>query len=155
MSAPDVVPFMSRQQPIGTYRAVSCRDAASLERNGQPYYDYNRLNTRDGRPECEVQFSDGIWLLADPTLDITPGFCLDAAPDRVYLAHTYGEPWNGWATPIIDRFTHSVLLKDCGEEHRWDGTSVWVGDDESPFTPRHDGLYDTCFLGWTFLCLTT
>lgn len=42
------------------------------------------------------------------------------------------------------------LLDALDEPHRWDGDAVWVGDDDSPFAPREDGLYDTQFLGWTF-----
>lgn len=69
----NVVPISTRpRRPIGTFHAVGCRDAASLERDGQAYYQTNDLDTADGRPLCEVQFADGTWLLADPTRDLRP-----------------------------------------------------------------------------------
>jgi hypothetical protein len=67
----NIVPFRSRQQPLGTFNAVDCRDAASLERDGQPYFAINPLETADGRPLVEIQFSDGMWLLANPVLDLS------------------------------------------------------------------------------------
>lgn len=146
----NVIGIDARRRPIGTFRAVSCRDGASLERNGQPYFELNHLDTADGRPLCEVVFEDGVWLLAEPTHDLIPGFVLDYDPKRVYLAHSYGPTWNGWATPVIERSVVQDLLDDLGEPHHWSGGAVWVGDDESPFTPRADGLYDTQYLGWTF-----
>lgn len=68
--ASNVVPIHSRQQPIGTFHAVSCRDAASLARDGQPFLELNAIDTADGRPLVEVRFADGVWMLADPTLDL-------------------------------------------------------------------------------------
>lgn len=71
--AKNVVPIHSRQQPIGIFRAVGCRDAASLVRDGQPYFELNELATADGRPLVEIKFADGLWLLAGPTLDLVTG----------------------------------------------------------------------------------
>lgn len=146
----NVIGINARRRPIGTFRAVSCRDGASLERDGQPYYELNHLDTADGRPLCEIRFTDGLWLLADPMQDLVSGFVLDYDPRRVYLAHSYGPTWNGWATPVIERGVVQQLLDALDEPHRWGGTPVWVGDDDSHFSPREDGLYDTRFLGWTF-----
>lgn len=67
----NVTDLHSRQPVLGTFHAVSCRDGASLERDGQPYVAMNMLETSDGRPLCEIQFTDGIWFLANPETDLT------------------------------------------------------------------------------------
>lgn len=72
MSHQNVVDFHAHRPHLGIFRAVSCRDGASLERDGHPYVAMNVLETRDGRPEAEVQFTDGHWLLVDPTQDLEP-----------------------------------------------------------------------------------
>lgn len=63
-------PTERARQPLGTFHAISVRDAASLERDGQPFYEMNHLETADGRPVAEVLFGDGTWLLVDPTKDL-------------------------------------------------------------------------------------
>lgn len=54
--------------PIGTFRAQSTRDGTALSRDGEPYFAINRLEERakpaGDRDLFEVQFADGIWLLA-------------------------------------------------------------------------------------------
>ena len=70
MSGNNVTPINSPRTPLGTFHAVGCRDGASLERDGQPYYEMNPLDTADGRPRGEVLFADGMWFLADPTKDL-------------------------------------------------------------------------------------
>lgn len=72
MTYGNVTPISSPRAPLGTFHAVGCRDGASLERDGQPYFEMNPLDTTDGRPLCEVLFADGMWLLADPTKDLRP-----------------------------------------------------------------------------------
>lgn len=62
--------------------------------------------------------TDGMWLLAIPALPLTPGFFLDEVPARIYLAHSYEAPWNGWSTPVVDRFALLALLIDSGEPRR-------------------------------------
>ena len=57
MADSNVIPINSLRRPIGTFRAVGCRDASSLERDGQRYVAINQLATSDGRPLCEVQFA--------------------------------------------------------------------------------------------------
>lgn len=151
----NVIQIKRPRRPIGTFHAVGCPDASSLERDGQPYYEYNRLWTADDRPLAEVLFADGLWLLADPTVDLVPGFYLDYDPERVYIARSYGPTWNGWATPVIEREVLTELLVDLEEPHRWDGNAVWIDEDETPFRPCIDGLYDTGTLGWTFSPLET
>lgn len=68
----DATPILSRQQPLGAFHAVSCRDAASLDRDGQPFLALNHVDTADKRPLVEVQFADGAWLLVDPDRDLGP-----------------------------------------------------------------------------------
>ncbi len=126
----NVVPIHSRQQPIGTFHAVSCRDAASLERDGQPFYERNDLPTAVGRPLVEIRFADGEWLLADPTVDLVPGFYPEALSDRTFLARSYGEPWNGWATPVVCRNTLADILLAMDVPHRWTGDAVHVEDED-------------------------
>lgn len=82
-------------------------------------------------------------------------FILESDPDTTYPAIRFGLPWNGFDTPVIDRATLKAILDSTGEEHRWDGDAVWVGEDEKPFLPGEDGLYDTAFLGWAFLASST
>lgn len=50
----------------------SCSDAASLQRDGEPYFEMNHLDTADAGPLCEVLLFDGMWLLAAPTTDLGP-----------------------------------------------------------------------------------
>ena len=65
-------------EPLGKFRAVVTRDASAQDRDGQSYYDINRLSetlpefdtdriaelNRRGGELFEVQFSDGEWMLA-------------------------------------------------------------------------------------------
>ena len=48
---------------LDTFHAVSCRDAASLERDGETYYAINNLRGVEGI-EWEVMFADGQWMIA-------------------------------------------------------------------------------------------
>lgn len=148
-----VTPIHSRSEPLGTYHAVSCRDATSLEHDGAPYYEVNELATADGRPLVEILLADGLWLLADPTQDLTAAFQLDSIPHKTYLAVNYGDSWNGWATPIVDRAVLSQLLSDLGSPHTWCGDSVTLNDGEQ-LEPFFAGLYDLEPLGWMFSRVT-
>lgn len=140
-------PDSKARQPLGTFNAVSVRDGASLERDDQPFFEMNALDTADGRPLCEVQFGDGAWLLADPTQDLVPAFELDALPDRTFLAVSYGDDWNGRATPIVTRAVLEQMLLDLDEPNIWDGDTVRLGDGER-LMPFFSGLYDLGTLGW-------
>jgi hypothetical protein len=50
-----------RPDPLGTFHAITVKDAAALERDGHPYFAVNRLAGDDA---WEVQFADGTWMLA-------------------------------------------------------------------------------------------
>lgn len=146
-------PDAHARRPIATYRALSSRDASSLQRDGQPVYEVNRLASADGRPVVEVLFTDGQWQLADPECDVVPGFAFDAFPDLVFLAREYGPTWNGWDTPVVDRETLADLLAALEFPHRWEGerAAFKVDDQQELLGPREDGLYDLGQLGWTVL----
>ncbi|MEL4356512.1 MULTISPECIES: hypothetical protein [unclassified Luteococcus] len=60
------------QEPLGIFRAVSSRDGVACERDGQVYVAMNMLGSSSGRAVAEVQFSDGVWILADPEHDLFP-----------------------------------------------------------------------------------
>ncbi|HXH78418.1 hypothetical protein [Nocardioides sp.] len=70
---------MNRSEGIGTFRARVTRDAAAVERDGEQLFAMNRLEERRGRPGdrplYEIQFSDGVWMLAreDDLVDGTIG----------------------------------------------------------------------------------
>ena len=59
----DERPDLRIVEPLGTFHAISSRDAASLERDGHTYYAINNVPTAVGI-EWEVMFADGQWLLA-------------------------------------------------------------------------------------------
>ncbi|QAV29295.1 hypothetical protein [Micrococcus luteus] len=151
MTAPTPFPADRTRRPVAVYRAVSSRDASSLDRDGQPVLESRRLATRNGRPEAEVLFSDGQWQLCDPERDLVPGFTFDAFPDDVFLAVEYGEAWNGWDTPVVCRDVLVDLLEALELEHRWDCdvAVIAVEDYEDRLEPRQDGLYDLAQAGWT------
>lgn len=66
----DVIDLHSRRPVAGHFHARATRDAHALERDGRPYVALQRLDTADGRPLVEIQFTDGVWMLADPTQDL-------------------------------------------------------------------------------------
>ncbi|WP_107706241.1 hypothetical protein [Nocardioides allogilvus] len=54
--------------PIGIFRARSTKDGEAFERDGQSYFAINPLQERakpaGDRDLFEIQFGDGIWMLA-------------------------------------------------------------------------------------------
>lgn len=53
--------------PVGVFRARVTRDGEALARDGQPYFDVNRLveanRPHGARDLFEIQFADGVWML--------------------------------------------------------------------------------------------
>lgn len=52
---------------IGVFRARVTRDGEAVARDGQPYFQMNRMAEAD-RPDgdgalFEIQFADGLWML--------------------------------------------------------------------------------------------
>lgn len=80
---------------------------------------------------------------------------------RSWPAVRFGEPWNGFATPVVTRETLEDLLAAVDDGYRWEGdvVVVWsaidLGPDDLPeyedrLSPGADGLYDLGALGWVF-----
>ncbi|KQR10434.1 hypothetical protein [Cellulomonas sp. Leaf334] len=76
----------------------------------------------------------------------------------------FGDPWNGWATPVVTGTVLAGLLAHIDGGHRWDGDCaiVWPTADLMPgephdpdiedrISPDIDGQYDLGALGWTFV----
>lgn len=148
-----IAPFPAdrTRRPVATYRAVSSRDASSTQRDGEAVLEVRELSSRSGQREAEVLFRDGQWQLCDPEHDLVPGFTFDAFPDHPFLAVEYGEPWNGWATPVVTVETLADVLAALELAHRWEGTTAVLDaeDYEDRIEPRADGLYDLAQAGWT------
>ena len=68
----DIIDMNSRCKAIGIYHAVSCRDAASLERDGKPYIALNELPSSPEHPQVEILFGGDDWFLAGPRTDLEP-----------------------------------------------------------------------------------
>lgn len=55
-------------QPIGVFRARVTRDGAAHARDGEPYFEMNRVTEshppKGARDLYEIRFSDGSWMLA-------------------------------------------------------------------------------------------
>lgn len=68
----DIIDMHSRSKAIGIYHAISCRDAASLERDGKPYIAMNELPSSPENPQVEILFGGDDWFLADPRTDLEP-----------------------------------------------------------------------------------
>jgi hypothetical protein len=65
-----VLRSVPNREALGVFRAVSTRDGEALARDGQEFYSLNPLDAQE-EAIVEIQFSDGIWMLATPTdLDI-------------------------------------------------------------------------------------
>src|SRR5699024_8800782 len=90
-------------------------------------------------------------------------FTIDGLQDEGYqwYAVGFGHPWNGWATPIVNRGSLQCLINDLAEldgkpfgEIQPDGTLVVFGEepeDNYEITPNKYGEYALFRLGWCFL----
>lgn len=91
-------------------------------------------------------------------------FTLDGLYERGirWHAEAFGEPWNGWATPIVTAATATSLfadLLDLGETERLVGEVTADGllihgedeDDDFVIAPNARGEFALWELGWTFL----
>lgn len=76
----------------------------------------------------------------------------------MFLAPSYGEPRNGFATPVIGRDVLTELLVVLDVSHRWSGETVHVHDEDDGLLAvlRADTTcgYDTASLGWMVRHLT-
>lgn len=90
-------------------------------------------------------------------------FTLDALPDHSWPAVAFGDPWNGWATPVVTREVLADVLLTSGEPHRWKDEIAMLGTPSGdmrpgvepeffdPVRPREDGLFDLGQMGWVFV----
>lgn len=90
-------------------------------------------------------------------------FTLDGLQDEEYHWHavTFGDPWNGWATPIVTAETLQNMLDDLAEldgaaigKIQADGRLLVYGEepgDNYVITPNGRGEYALHVLGWCFL----
>lgn len=94
------------------------------------------------------------------TCTIKPLFSLDGLPGHVFEALAFGEPWNGWATPIVTREVLEQILAalEVPDSLREDGTTIVIGDsrgipsdDDVRLVPLDGDAYDLGLLGWTFV----
>jgi hypothetical protein len=102
------------------------------------------------------------------TLDALEAEAVEAGREpRSWPAVRFGEPWNGWATPVVERSVLASVLTAIsaatGEPHRWDGDLAVVagpvGESGEPeyedrLEPDDSGLYNLGILGWTFVRVT-
>jgi hypothetical protein len=49
---------------LGIFRAVSSRDGEALARDGQTFYALKPVESRGAEIIAEIQFGDGVWMLA-------------------------------------------------------------------------------------------
>ena len=78
-----------------------------------------------------------------------PAFQLpEAVSGTTWPAAGYDEPWNGWATPVVERTVLAQLVTELGEEAEWDGDRCYL--DGSELCPDEGGRYHLRTLGWTF-----
>lgn len=93
----------------------------------------------------------------------TTEFALDGY-GQVWPAVRFGEPWNGWAMPVVTKATLVGLLGCLDGGYRWEGdvAVVWptvdasgaefdVSGSEDRLEPDIDGHYDLGSLGWVFV----
>lgn len=89
---------------------------------------------------------------------------MNGRPVQSWEAVRYGQPWNGWATPVVTRAVLESILeavrRRTGEPHRWEGSvaivsgpldSLGVAEHAYRFEPDSHGRYDLGSLGWTWV----
>lgn len=92
-----------------------------------------------------------------------PRFTLDGH-DATWPAVRFGEPWNGFVTPVVTRSALASLLDATGDGYRWEGDTAFVwptidlGPEDEPdpeavdrLEPDTEGNYDLGALGWVFV----
>ncbi|WP_010540096.1 hypothetical protein [Dietzia alimentaria] len=90
-------------------------------------------------------------------------FTIDGLQDEghQWFAIGFGQPWNGWATPIVNAGSLRNLIDDLAEldgepfaEIQPDGNLLVFGEepqDNYTVTPNESGEYALYQLGWCFL----
>ncbi|PZR52399.1 hypothetical protein DNL40_12050 [Xylanimonas oleitrophica] len=133
--------------------------------------DAERINRLDLRTAAELDLTDAIAAVFPEVPEhrtraaVTPSdltkFTHPAFDGAVFDAVAYRQPWNGWATPVVDRSTLEALLSRL--DPQW--LRGWVNGDDvlhlahlenglvtdrDSLAPSADGTYDLSILGWTF-----
>jgi hypothetical protein len=52
------------REALGVFRAVSTRDGEAQARDGQCFFALNTLDSQADEAIAEIQFGDGLWMLA-------------------------------------------------------------------------------------------
>ncbi len=55
------------REALGVFHAVSTRDGEAQARDGQAFYSLNPLDSHGDEDIAEIQFGDGLWMLATTT----------------------------------------------------------------------------------------
>lgn len=133
--------------------------------------DVERIARLDLRGAAEIDLTDAIAAVfpeapehhRQPLVPPSglPRFTHPAFDGAAFDAVAYRDPWNGWATPVVDRSALEALLSRL--DPRWlrgwvDGNDVLHLDHlenglvtgRDTVTPSADGTYDLGTLGWTF-----
>lgn len=94
-------------------------------------------------------------------------FTIDGLQDDGYQWHAaaFGEPWNGWSTPIVTAATLQNMIDDLAQidgqpfgEIQSDGELIVYGEepeDNYTVTPNSKAEYALFPLGWCFLAWPT
>lgn len=67
-----VLRSVPNREALGVFHAVSTRDGEAQARDGQAFYALNSLDSQGDEEIVEIQFGDGLWMLATPAdLEVT------------------------------------------------------------------------------------
>jgi hypothetical protein len=61
-----VLRSVPNREALGVFHAVSTRDGEAQARDGQAFYTLEPLESRGAEAMVEIQFGDGVWMLATP-----------------------------------------------------------------------------------------
>jgi len=59
-----VLQSVPNREALGVFHAVSTRDGEALARDGRAFYAINPLDSLGDEDIAEIQFGDGLWMLA-------------------------------------------------------------------------------------------
>ena len=101
---------------------------------------------RDGKFGPQVrEDNDDVQLAAGTTEG--GAFTHDGAEGATFTAVRFGDPWNGFAAPVVDKANMDAIVQAL--DGHWDGDRAVFGNEDA-FEPSADGTYDLGDAGWTF-----